>query len=68
MDFTKITNQVIEFTKTQITNLTQTETAAIDEFIDQKTYNPTLIDQTRLFHEKIGEYPATLWALKNPTV
>lgn len=67
INFAEITTQVTEFTQTQITNLTQNEITAIDEFVDQKTFNPALIDKTGIFHEKINQYPAVLWKLKNPT-
>jgi hypothetical protein len=48
-------------------NLTQNETTAIDQFIDQKTFNPALIDETEVFNEKINQYPPALWKLENPT-
>jgi hypothetical protein len=67
INFAEITTHVTEFTKTQIMNLTQNETTAIDQFIDQKTFNPALIDETEVFNEKINQYPPALWKLENPT-
>ena len=65
LDFTKITKQTTEFTKTQLANLTKNEIKMIDQFFDEKAFKPKLIDETGLFHEKISEYPAALWILKS---
>jgi hypothetical protein len=40
------------------------EIKAIDQFYDEKIFNPNMIDNTGLFHERIAEYPAILWALQ----
>ena len=64
LNFASITNQVIEFTKTQLANLTKNEIEAIDQFFDHKTFKPDLIDKTGILHEKIKEYPAILRALQ----
>jgi len=64
INFANITNQVIEFTKTQLANLTENEIKANNQFFDQKTFKPDLIDKTGIFHEKIKEYPAILRALQ----
>ena len=37
----------------------------IDQFWEQKTYKPELIDPDGIFHKNIAEYPASLWALKS---
>jgi len=63
-DFAKITKQVTEFTKAQLASLTSSEIKAIDQFFDQKIFNPNLIDNTGLFHEKIANYPAALRTLQ----
>jgi len=63
-DFAEITEQVTEFTKTQLTSLRISEIKAIDQFFDQKIFNPNLIDNTGLFHEKIADYPAALRTLQ----
>lgn len=64
LNFANITNQVIEFTQTQLANLTKNEIEAIDQFFDHKTFRPDLIDKTGIFHPKIKEYPAILHALQ----
>jgi len=63
-DFAKITRQVMDFTKTQLANLTGNEIKAIDQFFDNRIFNPSLIDNTGLFHKKIADYPAVLRALQ----
>ena len=64
-DFTQMTKQTIKFSKSVIAMLTQNEIRAIDKFFKFKTFEPDLIDKKRLFHEKIREHPAILWALTN---
>ena len=59
----KIVKQTIKFTKSVIASLTKNEIEAIDKFFQFKTFKPDLIDRKGLFHEKIGEHPAILWAL-----
>jgi predicted nucleotidyltransferase component of viral defense system len=63
-DFPKIVRTVKEFTQTQLTSITKDEKKAVDQFYDHKTFNPQLIDNTGLFHEKINEYPAALRTLQ----
>jgi predicted nucleotidyltransferase component of viral defense system len=63
-DFTKIANQVTEFTRKQLANLANNEIKAIDQFFDQKIFEPNLIDNTGLFHQKIADYPAALRTLQ----
>jgi predicted nucleotidyltransferase component of viral defense system len=63
-DFAKMAQAVTEFTEAQLTNVTDHETKAIDKFYDQKVFKPKLIDNTGLLHQKIAEYPAVLWTLK----
>jgi len=63
-DFPKIVRTVKEFTQTQLTSITKNEKKAVDQFYDHKTFNPQLIDNTGLFHEKINEYPAALRTLQ----
>lgn len=62
--FNTITQQVKEFTKTQLNHLTPNEIKAINQFYDKKDFQPELIDDTGIFHEKIKEYPAILRALQ----
>jgi hypothetical protein len=36
----------------------------IDQFWEQKTYRPELIDPDGIFHKNIAEYPAAMWTLE----
>jgi hypothetical protein len=63
-DFVKITREVQKFTKTNLASIRSDEIKAIDEFYDEKIFNPYMIDNTGLFHERIAEYPAVLWTLQ----
>jgi predicted nucleotidyltransferase component of viral defense system len=63
-NFTEIARTVKEFTQTQLANITEDEKKAVDQFYDQKIFNPQLIDNTGLFHERIKEYPAVLRTLQ----
>lgn len=65
LDFSKTAKKVTEFTKTQLQNIKTSEKEMIDQFWDQKTYRPELIDPTGIFHKKIAEYPSALWTLEN---
>jgi len=66
-NFKKTTEQTTKFSKTMIANLTQNEIKAIDQFYNLRTFKPNLIDEKGIFHEKISEHPAILWALTNLT-
>jgi predicted nucleotidyltransferase component of viral defense system len=63
-DFKSMATQVTEFTKKQLTNLTPNEIKAIDQFSDHKNFRPDLIDEKKIFHKEIREYPAILRALQ----
>lgn len=63
-NFREIASKVKSFTRTQLENITVDEKKMIDQFWEQKTYEPELIDPDGLFHYNIAEYPATLWALE----
>ena len=63
-DFAKITREVQEFTETHLASIKSNEIKAIDKFYDEKIFNPDIIDNTGLFHERIAEYPAVLWTLQ----
>lgn len=67
LDFKKMTQETIRFSKAIIAKLTQNDVKAIDQFYQLKTFKPDLIDKKELFHEKIKEHPAILWALTNLT-
>jgi predicted nucleotidyltransferase component of viral defense system len=66
LNFNKIKQQTIKFSKTTIAQLTKDETKVIDQFFENKKFEPNLIDDKGIFHEKITEYPAILWVLKEP--
>ena len=55
---------VKQFTEAQLAGITTDEIKAIDQFYDRKIFDPTLIDNTGLFHEEISEYPAVLRTLQ----
>jgi predicted nucleotidyltransferase component of viral defense system len=63
-DFPKVARAVKEFTQAKLASITNDEKKAVDQFYDHKTFNPQLIDNTGLFHEKISEYPAALRTLQ----
>lgn len=63
-DFTEMARTVKQFTEAQLSSITTDEIKAIDQFYDQKIFDPTLIDNAGLFHEKISKYPAILRALQ----
>jgi len=64
-DFNEMTEQTTKFSKAIMTNLTKNETKAIDQFFEHKTFEPNLIDEKGIFHEKVKDHPSILWALTN---
>jgi len=66
-DFNEVTKQTTIFSRDVIANLTKNEIKAIDQFFELKTFKPTLIDEKRIFHEKIEDHPAIQWALNKLT-
>lgn len=62
-DFDEMTEETINFSKETTANLTKNEIKTIDQFFDLKTFKPNLIDEKRIFHQKIKEHPAIQWAL-----
>jgi predicted nucleotidyltransferase component of viral defense system len=64
-NFSKMKLNVGEFTKTHLSSITSSEIQAIDQFYDQRIFDPNMIDSTGFFlHESVGEYPAALWILQ----
>lgn len=63
-DFAKMTREVQEFTETHLAGIKSNEIEAVDRFYDQEIFNPNMIDNTGLFHERIAEYPAILRTLQ----
>ncbi len=66
-NFKEVTDQTINFSKEIITNLTKNEIKAIDQFFKLKKFEPNLIDEKGILHEKIREHPAIQWALTKLT-
>jgi len=67
LNFKKIAKQTIKFSEKTISNLTKNELKAIDQFFEYKKFQPNLIDEKEIFHEKIKEHPAIQWALTKLT-
>lgn len=63
LNFKNITKQTIKFSKKVISNLTENEIKVINQFFEHKIFQPNLIDEKGIFHEKIREHPAIKWAL-----
>jgi predicted nucleotidyltransferase component of viral defense system len=63
-DFDKITREVEKFTEKHLASMTSNEIKTIDQLYDKRIFNPNIIDDTGLFHERIAEYPAILWTPK----
>lgn len=66
-NFKEMTDQTINFSKEIIANLTKNEIKAIDQFFEPKKFEPNLIDEKGILHEKIKEHPAIQWALTKLT-
>lgn len=66
-DFNEVTKQTTNFSRDVIANLTKNEIKAINRFFELKTFEPNLIDEKRIFHEKIEDHPAIQWALNKLT-
>ncbi|MEE8358743.1 MAG: nucleotidyl transferase AbiEii/AbiGii toxin family protein [Candidatus Hydrothermarchaeales archaeon] len=64
-DFKTIKKKVIEFGESIIEDLTKEEVNLIHEFYEKKKFRPDSIDDKGIFHSKLKENPAILWALKN---
>lgn len=66
-DFNEMRKQTTKFSKSIIANLTKNEIKAIDQFYELKTFEPELIDEKGIIHEKIKEHPSIQWALTTLT-
>ena len=62
-NFDEMKAEVTQFSKSIIANLTKDEIKAIDQFFDAKRFEPKLIDEDRIFHEKLREHPSIQLAL-----
>jgi len=63
-DFNEMAEQTIEFSKAITGSLTRNEIEAIDQFFDLKEFKPVLVDEEGIFHQRIRDHPAILWALQ----
>lgn len=66
-DFNEMKKQTTKFSKSIIANLTKNEIKAIDQFYELETFEPELIDEKGIIHEKIKEHPSIQWALTTLT-
>ena len=62
-DFKEMTEKTIKFSRAIIADLTKNEIKSIDQFFDLKVFEPNLIDEDKIFHQKIKEHPSILWTL-----
>jgi predicted nucleotidyltransferase component of viral defense system len=63
-DFQTIKKRTAEFGESVIEDLTKEEVDLIHDFYDEKKFRPKSIDDKGIFHSKLQENPAILWALK----
>lgn len=64
IDFNIIKKEVIEFGEEVIENLTPDELGLIHKFYSEKKFQPSSIDDTRIFHNNLQEHPALRWAME----
>jgi predicted nucleotidyltransferase component of viral defense system len=62
-DFNEMRRRTVEFSKSMMAGLTRDEIKAADRFYELKTFEPDLIDEEGILHEKIKDHPAIKWAL-----
>jgi len=63
-DFKGMAKQTTEFSKAVMESLTRNEIIAIDQFFEVKEFKLSLIDEEGIFHQKLVDHPAILWALQ----
>lgn len=66
-NFNEMTKQTVSFSRKVMATLTDNEIKAIDRFFKLKKFEPNLIDEKGILHEKIKEHPAIQWALTTLT-
>lgn len=62
-NFNEMKEEVIRFSESIMADLTKNEIRAIDQFFDAKRFEPKLIDEDGIFHEKLREHPSIQRAL-----
>lgn len=65
VDFQRVIDRTSGFAEKIIDNLTEKERTLIREFYHAKKFRPDTIDNEGIFHEKLKNNPAILWAMKN---
>ncbi len=65
VDFRQVIDRASDFAEEIINELTLEERSLIRQFYDQKSFEPGSIDDTGIFHKKLPEHPAIMWAMKN---
>lgn len=66
-NFNEMKEKTTKFSNEVIANLTKNEVKAISQFFELKAFEPNLVDEKGIFHEKIKAHPAILWALAKLT-
>jgi len=66
-NFNEMTKQTVSFSRKVMATLTENEIEAIDRFFKLRKFEPNLIDEKGILHEKIKEHPAIQWALTKLT-
>jgi len=64
LDFNEIRERTAKFSKKVMKSLTQNEIKAIERFFQLKIFDPDLIDEKMIFHEKVQDHPAIQRALR----
>lgn len=62
-NFNDMRREVIRFSKSIMAAFTKNEVRAIDQFFKTKRFEPELINEEGIFHEKLREHPSIRWAL-----
>ena len=60
-NFGEMREGVIRFSESVMASLTRNEVKAIDQFFEAKRFDPEIIDEEGIFHEKLREHPFIQW-------
>ena len=63
LNFNELRNQTLAFCREILADLETNEIKAIDRFFDLKKFEPDMIDEQNIFHDKLKDHPAIKWAL-----
>lgn len=64
LDFDSVKRRAAELVKNIVNNLTGEEKALIDNFYEFGRFEPSTIDEKRIFNEEIKKHPAINWVLQ----